>query len=225
MPVIDSIIRNRFYLSTPHFGVPVSCRDSRLSCLLAIAICALIADTRGVAADADAGKNKAEACTACHGDNGISQTENTPSLASQPDLFLEWQLVFFRSGARKNEVMGPVAEQLSNEDIRDLGAYFASLKLPYTSDAKAPDNHPELTGAGKKAAAGGRCASCHGDNYAGSKAAARIAGQREEYLLKALHDYKSGVRTGGGVAAMAEVAYPLSEQDISALAHYISGLR
>jgi cytochrome c553 len=53
---------------------------------------------------------------------------------------------------------------------------------------------------------------------------ARIAGQREEYLVKALHDYKSGVRSGGGMAAMADVAYPLSEEEITALAHYLAHL-
>ena len=53
---------------------------------------------------------------------------------------------------------------------------------------------------------------------------ARIADQREEYLLKALHDFKSGVRSGGGVAAMADVAYPLSEEEIEALAHYLAHL-
>ena len=67
-----------------------------------------------------------------------------------------------------------------------------------------------------------RCASCHGDNFAGSKAAARIAGQHQEYITTALHDYKSGVRSGGGVAAMAEVAYPLSDDEITALAHYLA---
>jgi cytochrome c553 len=53
---------------------------------------------------------------------------------------------------------------------------------------------------------------------------ARLAGQREEYLLKALHDYKSNVRVGGGVAAMADVAYSLSEEEITALAHYLAHL-
>jgi cytochrome c553 len=150
---------------------------------LFLVVSALIADSGGVAADGEAGKNKAGTCAACHGENGISQTENTPSLAAQPDQFLQWQLVFFRSGARKNEIMAPVAEQLSNEEAVALG----------------------------------RCASCHGDSFAGSKAVARIAGQHEEYVVKSLHDCKAGRRTGGGVAAMAEVAYPLSEDDISAL--------
>ena len=181
------------------------------------------ANISAVAADAGAGKMKAEGCVGCHGDNGISEMEGTPSLAGQPDAFLQWQLVFFRSGARKNEVMSPIAEQLSNEDVCDLGTYFASLKFANHSQDKGPDDdQPQLTEAGKNAAAAGRCASCHGDDFAGSKATARIAGQREEYIAKALHDYKSGARSGSGVAAMAEVAYPLSEQEISALAHYLA---
>jgi cytochrome c553 len=173
------------------------------------------------AADLVAGKEKAELCSGCHGDNGISQTENIPSLAGQPDLFVQWQLIFFRSGTRKNEQMQPIVEQLSNEDVRNLGAYFASLKPP---EGKTPDDNPDLSAKGAQAAAGRRCASCHTDSYAGTKATARIAGQREEYLVKALHDYKSGIRAGGGMAAMADVAYPLSEEEITALAHYLAHL-
>jgi cytochrome c553 len=172
------------------------------------------------AADIAAGKTKAELCVGCHGENGISQLENIPSLAAQPDLFIQWQLVFFRAGTRKNEQMQPVIEQLNNEDIRNLGAYFASLTPP-----KAPaDENPDMSKKGAQAAVGRRCASCHTDSYAGTKAVARVAGQRQEYLLKALHDYKSGVRAGGAMAAMADVAYPLSEEEIEALAHYLAHL-
>jgi cytochrome c553 len=172
------------------------------------------------AADLAAGKEKAGLCAGCHGENGISKTENIPSLAAQPDLYLQWQLVFFRSGTRKNEQMQPIVEQLNNEDIRNLGAYFASL-----APAKPlPDDNADLSRKGAQAAVGRRCAACHTDSYAGTKAVARIAGQREEYLLKALRDYKSGVRSGGGMAAMAEVAYPLSEEEITALAHYLAHL-
>jgi cytochrome c553 len=173
------------------------------------------------AADIAAGKAKAELCAGCHGDNGISQTENIPSLAGQQDQFIQWQLVFFRSGARKNEQMQPIVEQISNEDIRNLGAYFATLTPP--KDSK-PDDNPDLSQKGAQAAVGRRCASCHTDSFAGTKAVARIAGQREEYLLKALHDYKSGARSGGGGAAMADVAYPLSYEEITALAHYLAHL-
>jgi cytochrome c553 len=172
------------------------------------------------AADIAAGKEKAELCGGCHGDNGISQTENIPSLAGQQDQFIQWQIVFFRAGTRKNEAMKPIVEQLSNEDIRNLGAYFASLTPP-----KPPaDDNPDLSAKGAQAASGRRCASCHTDSYAGTKGVARVAGQREEYLVKALHDYKSGQRVGGSQAAMTDVAYPLSDEEITALAHYLAHL-
>jgi cytochrome c553 len=172
------------------------------------------------AADIAAGKEKAELCVGCHGENGISQMENMPSLAAQPDLFIQWQLVFFRAGTRKNEQMQPIVEQLNNEDIRNLGAYYASLPPP----TPKPDDDPDLSKKGAQAAVGRRCASCHTDNYAGTKAVARVAGQREEYLVKALQDYKTGVRAGGAMAAMADVAFPLSEEEIEALAHYLAHL-
>jgi cytochrome c553 len=172
------------------------------------------------AADIAAGKEKAELCVGCHGEAGISQTENIPSLAGEPDQFIQWQLVFFRAGSRKNEQMQPIVEQINNDDIRNLGAYFASLTPPKAS----PDDNPDLSKKGAQAAAGRRCASCHTDSFAGTKAVARLAGQRKEYLLKALHEYKSGVRSGGGMAVMADVAYPLSDEEITALAHYLAHL-
>jgi cytochrome c553 len=195
-------------------------RQSICNALYAIALSAL-ALVPAHAADNAAAREKAEACAGCHGDNGISQTENIPSLAGQPDQFLQWQLVFFRGGSRKNEQMQPIAEQITNEDVRTLGAYFASLTPP---KATTPDDNPDLSAKGAQAAAGRRCASCHTDDYAGTKAVARLAGQREEYLVKALHDYKSSQRSGGAGAAMAEVAYPLSEEEITALAHYLAHL-
>jgi len=163
---------------------------------------------------------KVETCKGCHGDNAVSQTENIPSLAGQLDQYIQWQLVYFRAGSRKNEQMQPVVEGLSNEDIRNLGAYFAALP-PFKG---TPDDNPDLSAKGKQAAAGRRCGSCHGDDFAGTKAVARIAGQREDYLVKALMDYKTSQRVGGGQAAMADVAYSLSEEEIAALAHYLAHL-
>ena len=187
-----------------------------ISVAAALAIASL---TSSLAHAADV-KEKVEVCKGCHGDDAISQMENTPSLAGQLDQYIQWQLVYFRAGSRKNEQMQPVVEQLNNEDIRNLGAYFASLTAP-----TAPkDDDPDLSAKGKQAAAGRRCAACHTDSFAGTKAVARIAGQREEYLVKALHDYKSGTRSGGGQAAMADVAYPLSAEEITALAHYLAHL-
>jgi cytochrome c553 len=184
---------------------------------LALSLATLV----GPSAHAADVQEKAAICAGCHGESGISQTENIPSLAGQPDQFIQWQLVFFRAGSRKNEQMQPIAEEIANEDIRNLGAYFSKLTPP-----KAPtDNDPDLSRKGAQAAAGRRCASCHTDNFAGTKAVARLAGQREEYLVKALHDYKAGQRVGGGVAAMADIAYSLSEEEITALAHYMAHLQ
>src|SRR3984885_15768812 len=134
------------------------------------AVALLAAGRPASAADASAGKTLAEGCAGCHGTDGVSQTPLTPSLAGQPDEFVQWQLVYFRSGARKNEIMGPVAESLSNEDIRNLGAYYASLPPPN------PQAQPDALGqTGEKLAVEHRCRSCHSDDYNGFRAAARLS--------------------------------------------------
>ncbi len=172
---------------------------------------------RASAADVAAGKALAEGCAPCHGANGVSQTSLTPSLGGQSDEFVQWQLVYFRSGVRKSEVMNPIAGALSNEDIRNLGAYYASLPPP--KPAAATD---ALAEQGEKLAISHRCKSCHGDDYNGFRAAARLSGQREDVLLKALGDYKSGARISSGVASMSDVTYELTDADMQALAHYMA---
>jgi cytochrome c553 len=172
------------------------------------------------AVDVSAGKALAEGCAACHGADGVSQIELTPSLAGQPDEFVQWQLVYFRSGVRKSDVMGPITEALSNQDIRDLGAYYASLPPP--QPATAPD---ALAQKGEQIALQHRCKSCHSDDYNGFRAAARLSGQREDVLIRALHDFKSGKRVGSGVASMADVTYELSDDDMQALSHYMATRR
>src|SRR5256885_2240811 len=124
------------------------------------------------------------------GQAGVSQTENIPSVAAQPTLFTQWQLVFYRIGRIKNEMMGPIAAELSDDDVRELGAYLSTLPPPKPADQ--PDDAPALTEAGKQLVQGNHCDNCHGATLTGQEAAARLAGQREEYLLKALHDYKAG---------------------------------
>jgi len=172
---------------------------------------------RASAADVAAGKALAEGCAGCHGADGISQTPLTPSLAGQSDEFVQWQLVYFRAGTRKSEVMGPIAEALNNEEIRNLGAYYTSLPPPKPQPAA-----DELAQTGEKLARQHRCASCHSDDYSGFRAAARLAGQREDVLSKALHDFKSGTRVGSGVASMSDVVYELNDADMQALAHYMA---
>src|SRR5271168_5037221 len=118
--------------------------------IIAAVSLAVPAATMAAEGNPAAGKAKAEeaGCSSCHGadgvatENGLSIDKNVPNLAAEPDLYTQFQLVFFRKGVRKNDYMTPMAESLSNEDIRNLGAYYASLpapRLPLPADA-APDD-------------------------------------------------------------------------------------
>jgi cytochrome c553 len=186
--------------------------------LALIAFAASLAGTEpGPAADLQAGRELAAGCTACHGADGVSDVPLTPSLAGQPDEFVQWQLVYFRSGARKHELMGPIAEALSNDEIRNLGAYYASLPPPQPAASTDP-----LGQTGEALAQQHRCRSCHADDFNGFRAAARLSGQREDVLLKALRDFKSGTRVGSGIASMADATFELSDADMQALSHYLA---
>ena len=116
--------------------------------------------------------------------------------------------------------MSPIAEALSNQNIRDLGAYYASLPPPQPTMAA-----DALAQRGEQVALQHRCRSCHSDDYNGFRAAGRLSGQREDVMVKALHDFKSGKRVGSGVASMADVTYELSDADMNALSHYMATRR
>jgi cytochrome c553 len=189
-----------------------------MACLMALA-----SHVTAVAAQTPALPAKAETCIACHGAAGISQMAVTPSLAGQPEGFLQWQLVYFRSGTRKSAVMQPMAASLTDDDIRALSGYFAAQQPPPRDANGLAD--AALFKVGQDLALRSRCASCHKADHSGAQAAARTANQREDYLLKALRDYKSGVRTGGGVAAMGDAVYHLGDDDLRALAHFLGHLQ
>lgn len=173
--------------------------------------------------DLDKGRAKAiEICAPCHGENGWSDAPGVPNLAGNADLFLQWQLVYFRNGRRPSDVMGTIANLLSDADINNLGAYFASL--PPVNIPETPDKNPQLTETGKALVQQHRCANCHGDNFLGMRAAARLANQREDYLVKALADYRSAARPSAGVGAMIEATASLSDDDIAAVSHYLARL-
>ena len=159
-----------------------------------------------------------ETCAACHGKDGVSAIEGTPSLAGQPDIFLQYQLVFIRDGQRKVEVMQEVAKTLTDENIRDLGAYYAALPPPPAQKpAKPIDRRKAEALIGPR-----RCDSCHLPNYAGQGESARLAGQRAEYIAKSLYDYRSGERRGRGMGAMMQVSVTLQDQDIELIAAYLA---
>jgi cytochrome c553 len=104
-------------------------------CLFWTAATVLVALAAPAAAsDAEAGRAKAQACAVCHGALGISTTPDAPHLAGQPALYLATQLRAYRSGARKHEVMAVMAKPLSDDDINNLAAWFAAIRI----EASAP---------------------------------------------------------------------------------------
>lgn len=91
--------------------------------------CAFAAPATHAAGAAQAGQQKAATCAVCHGPQGLSSAPDAPNLAGQPDLYLRTQLRAYRSGARRHEVMAVIAKALSDEDIDNLAAWYASLKI------------------------------------------------------------------------------------------------
>lgn len=173
-----------------------------------------------LAGDAERGRQKAETCLGCHGQTGNSEVEQTPSLAGHPAAYSTVQLILFRDKLRRSEQMVPFAEGLTDDDIEDLAAYFETLK----PSPPEPVSNAALAAAGKRVADANHCGSCHLPDYSGREQMPRLAGQREDYLLKALRDYKAGERPGLD-GRMTEVLYHLSDQDLQAVSHYLAHLR
>ena len=92
-----------------------------------LALSLLLLSSGAGAADIEAGKAKAAVCAACHGANGISVIPDYPNLAGQKVKYLESAIKAYRSGDRKNPIMSPMAAGLSDADVANLAAYFASL--------------------------------------------------------------------------------------------------
>lgn len=98
----------------------------------ALAAALLLGGSPVLAQDAAAGRTKAQACAVCHGPAGISTQPDAPNLAGQPAIYLAAQLRAYRSGERKHEVMAVMAKPLSNDDIQNLAAWFASIRIEAT---------------------------------------------------------------------------------------------
>ncbi|WP_440875186.1 c-type cytochrome [Thalassotalea sp. PLHSN55] len=180
------------------------------------------------AGDAAAGKTKSATCAACHGANGISAIPLYPNLAGQPAAYIVKQLKAFKNGDRKDMMMAPMAVNLSDEDMADLAAHFASLPrnpeaaasagassaaAPAAGDVKIVGNFP---GQAKAAA----CTACHGaDGNSLVTMYPKLAGQGEQYLVKQIHDFKDGTRKD---PVMAPMVAALSDQDIADLAEFFA---
>ncbi|MBV8838753.1 MAG: c-type cytochrome [Alphaproteobacteria bacterium] len=166
-------------------------------------------------------REKLETCAACHGPNGVSPNQEVPSLAAQPELFTQWQLVYMRDGTRKVEAMEAVVKNMSDADVRFYGSYFAALPPPSPEHAKPTD---AARGEVLNLMRPRRCANCHDDSMAGKGEMPRLAGQRADYLVKALRDFRSNARRGRGNAVMVELVETLTDNDVKLLAEYLSQL-
>lgn len=190
----------------------------RLAGFLAVAL--LAAALPAAAQDAARGAAMAaERCIACHGENGRSQMEGTPSLAGQPALFITTQMILFREGLRQVPAMTAVAEGMPDADIEALAAHFAALPPGPPEDRGARD--AALYAAGEALIGPRNCAVCHLPSLAGREQVPRIAGQREDFLARTLMEYRDGVRVGAD-SQMNGAVVGLSDRDIAALAHFLA---
>ena len=193
--------------------------------LFALAGLSQAAAAQQPAADLRAGAAKYQAaCASCHGVNGASVVPAQPILAGQHPEYAAAQIRLYRDGGRENAVMGAMAKGLTDDEIWNLSAFLAAQA-------------PVIAGAGDLALAasaealyrGGNlrdgvpaCAACHGPAGAGvAPDYPRISGQHAEYVAATLREYAAGGREN---AAMQSIAARLTEDEILALAEYISGL-
>lgn len=157
-------------------------------------------------------------CLACHGADGQSRVPDTPSLGGQPSFFSVAQLFLFREGRRDNPAMIAAAKGLSNDDLLAFADRIAKLPPP-PPPGETPD--PQRFDRGRKLTRRHPCGVCHNPDFSGREQMPRLANQREDYLLKAMREYKSGARLGYG-GAMAQELADLVDQDLIDLAHFLS---
>ncbi len=161
------------------------------------------------------------ACLACHGADGRSETANVPSLGGQPAPYSLVQLYLFREKMRVAEPMNEMAKGLSDDDLRAMSDAIA--RLPASKPPADPGDPARLLRA-RGLVEQNRCNFCHRADFSGQENVPRLADQREDYLLKTLRDYKTGVRRGYD-ATMAEVLQPLDDAQLADLAYYLSHWR
>ena len=171
------------------------------------------------APDAAAGKAKAQVCSACHGEQGVSAIPGVPHLAAQPPLSVFYQLLQFRDQRRKGGGMEAIASNLSEQDMRDIAAHYAAQPAP-----------PAQTGGDAAKIARGQtiaqqqyCSSCHGAQLQGQKHVPRLSGQASDYFTLQLRNLRSGARADMD-GTMGSAARSLTDEEIDAMAVYSASL-
>ncbi len=180
---------------------------------------------------AEEGQAKAAPCVACHGVNGNSANPEWPTLAGQSSAYIVKQLKAFKSGERKNPLMEPMAQPLSDDDMEDLGAYYAQQARTglLEADAAKVAEGQRLYRGGDSAAGIAACTACHGPNGKGMAAAGypALQGQHATYVAAQLRAFRAGTRTTDQAhnRMMRDVANRLTDSQIDAVSQYVQGLR
>jgi len=179
------------------------------------------------AGDVTAGKGKAAMCAACHGADGNSPSDMFPKLAGQHESYLVKQLADFKSGARKNATMAPMVASLSEQDMADVGAFYASNKVAPGAVSE------ELLKAGQAVYRGGNkesglpaCMACHGPTGAGMPAAKwpALAGQYSKYTELQLKAFADDTRNNDPSSMMRDIAKKMTADEMKAVSAYVAGL-
>lgn len=180
--------------------------------------------------DADAGQAKSAVCAACHGADGNSVVPNWPNLAGQHATYLERQLGLIKSGARPVPEMAGIVVSLSEQDIADLAAYYATqTSKPGVADEATLTVGERLYRSGNARIDVPACLACHGPAGEGNppEAFPALAGQHSVYTEKMLKGFRSGTLWGKDDSSskiMADVAFRLTDDQIKAVSSYIQGL-
>ena len=179
--------------------------------------------------DAKAGEGKAATCAACHGMDGNSSDKTYPKLAGQNEAYVVRQLGLMKGQKRTNPVMMPFIGNLSDQDLHDLGAFYAGkTSLAGVADDKLLARGQALYRGGDAALGVPACMACHGPDGRGMAGAGypQLAGQWADYIQTKLKDFKAGTAWGDDTNAkiMPEIARHLGDNDIAALASYVEGL-
>jgi cytochrome c553 len=194
-----------------------------------VAVLAFVSSFALAAGDADAGKELAAPCGACHGQNGVAMVPGAPNLAGQNERYLTSQLELIKSGVRPVALMAGQLDKLSSTDLDNLAAYYSKMTAPV---GQAEGNQIPL---GEQIYRGGiaqkgvpACTACHTPSGSGNAPAGfpHIGGQRADYVTVQLAAYREGTRTtdDGYGNAMRQIANGLTDGEIKALASYIQGL-
>ncbi len=198
--------------------------------LIAISALAALAATAGnaIAADAAAGKTKSAVCAACHGADGNSFNPLWPKLAGQHASYIVKQLQDLKAGTRTDQTMSPMAAPLSDADMADLAAYFASqTKQPGQADPALVEKGAQIYRGGNPETGVAACMACHGPDGAGNPAAGfpALSNQHSAYTEKQLTAFRDGTRTNDLNKMMSGVTARMTDDEIKAVASYIQGLQ